>query len=274
MGQMIGSPTFQRGKVVLGLPKPGYRRPDLDDQFIRSVQNDFPVVASRQLLASEAPLQVPYLLLQSTASRLAVSAVGAEMEVAFYGEFANNYQLCREYLKRKSMAVIRGWAATTEVVPSLFGVLLTANFSFTTLGTSPVKHLLEHHLRPGIVNPSDVQDALAKIAVRVDDRYFVNAALSNFEIRQVERPLYPGQLVQVKAWEGDVVDFGISAEIDVNNRLTAFKQKTDPSVTAQEVDALLGLLDQVIESLPSFVETGQFALTKQTKKVGGAREAS
>ena len=256
------NPTFEIGKVVFGLPYPLSRRPDLDDLFIRAVRDAFPVVANRQTLAPDAPAQIPHLHLQSTASRLAVSAVGAELEARFYGDYVTDYARCREYLRSKASSVIQAWMSTGEVLPSFVGVILSANYSTQADGINPVVHLLATHMR--VNAPGDAtQDAMVRVGVRLSDRYFVTITLSNYESKLVDRPIFPGQLLQVKPWEGSIADVGISAQFDINNRLEAISQRRDPRVNAEELNSIFDVLDRTVASNRRYIEAGDFNLVGQ-----------
>jgi len=250
-------PQIQSGQVVFGLANPTARRPDIDDLFIRAVKDEFPVVANRQLLAPEAPLQIPYLVLQSTACRLAVSAVGAELEVRFYGDFTGDYIKCRAYLRAKALAVINGWAAATETVPAFVGIVLSTAFSFKDREESPVRHLIQTHLNLNIADVNLLQDALARVSLRIEDRYFFTVTLSNYAAKVVERPMFAGQVIQVKPWEGDVADIGITALIDVNNRLEAIIKRKDPRVNSDEFERILQIVDAGMNAAPAYVEGGK-----------------
>src|SRR5438105_2572491 len=98
--------TFVLARAVLELPNAASRTPDQDDRFIAAVRDDFPNVAARQLVPAGLPMSIPYLALQSTASRLAISPVGSELETRFYGEFEQDADRCIEYVTGKLLAAL------------------------------------------------------------------------------------------------------------------------------------------------------------------------
>jgi hypothetical protein len=251
----LAEPKFILARGVFELPVAAARTPDQDDRLIQALSDEFPSVAARQMLPAGLPSSLPYLALQSTASRLAISAVGSELETRFYGEYEEDAERCIEYLRRKCDAILRGWAAV-DVTPSFVGLVLTLNFSFTEQDTSPAQFIAEHHLRQQI-DPAALQDAMARISVRVDDTYFVTLAIANYELRTHERPVFSGQqLVQVRPWEGTVDDRGIELTIDINNRLALLNREGDFAVDEPALQAVFDLMNRAITSVPEeFVDT-------------------
>jgi hypothetical protein len=252
----LGTPTLQLARGVLELPHAGARTPDQDELFIQAVREDFPHVASRQLLPVGIPLNIPYLALQSTASRLAVSGVGSELETRFYGEFAADAERSIEYVTNKLLAVLRGWAAV-DAHPSFIGVVFTLNFPLDDEDETPAAFLAQHHFS-GDIPADQLQDALARVAVRVADTYFMTLAAANFESRSYERPVFPGQqLLQVRPWEGTVDASGVELTIDINNKLALINRAGDFAVDEDAVVTIMDLMRRAIASAPTtFVETG------------------
>lgn len=241
---------------MLGLRSPRRRSRDLDDLFIRAVRPEFPILVSHQQLPDEISFEVPHLLLQSTAARLALSAAGATIEVRFYGDYVESAERCIEYLRRKTLAVLDGWKSTEEY-PSFVGLIVTANYSFESLGESPVQRLLSRHVNITVA-PEHAQDVLVRVGWRVLDKYFATVTVSSYEEKTLQRPIFPGQSsLQLKPWEGDISDRGVSLAIDVNNKLSAIASRSDPVVAAADVDALTGLLATIVEMGDALVESGQ-----------------
>lgn len=197
---------------------------------------------------------IPYLALQSTASRLAISAVGSELETRFYGDYEQDVDRSIEYMSGKILGALRGWEAL-ETRPSLVGVILTLNFPFTDEEGDAAHYIAERHLRQQL-EPGALQDAVARISVRVDDLYFLTLSLSNYERREYERPVFPGQqLLQVRPWEGTIDSRGIELTIDINNKLALIDREGDFTVDSSTVTAILALMRRVIATAPEeFVE--------------------
>ena len=253
----LPQPRFVVARGVFELANPGPRTPDQDEAFIRAVQEEFPNVASRQLLPPGVPPSIPYLALQSTASRLAISPVGSELETRFYGDdYVADADRCLQYLGRKLDAILAGWLAI-ERPPSFLGVVTTLNLSFADrddLGR-PAQFILERHLRQEI-DPDNLQDAQLRLSLRAGETHFATLAVANYESRMYERPVFSGQqLLQVRPWEGRVDDTGIELTVDVNNKLALINQQGEVTVDADQLHETMALLRRIIERAPEdFVE--------------------
>jgi hypothetical protein len=220
------------------------------------------------VLPPEAPAAIPYLVLQSStgSSRVAMSPVGAEFDVRFYGDFSADRSQCFEYLRGKLGAAMSGWTAL-ELQPAFFGLVVVANFSFADMNELPGEFLVSRHTRYEVA-PEDLQDAVIRVSARVEDAYFLTLTLSNYETKTIERPVFPGMAsVNVKPWEGDVAETGLQLTVDVNNRLTAITRQEDPTVDWEVVDQVVTLVERVAASAAgTFVETGTLNLEELTRE--------
>lgn len=257
----IGAPRFVRGHAVLGLAGALPENAQLDETFIAAVASDFPNVVSRQPPLAGLPAGlVPRLVLTSSSSQLVVTATQADFEVRFYGDYMTNVRSALEYVGRKLERIRQGFEAI-EHTPTNIGVIATFNFSAMGQDERPAQHVLETHLNTE-VDPELVQDAIARIALRVRDTYFVNLGVSNYEARVWERPIMPGAPQPViKAWEGKLEDTGVELTVDINNGLEVRTKQADVDVTSQGVQAVLELLERVAKDAgPRYVETGEIAV--------------
>lgn len=252
----LSAPKIIRAHGVLGLRELRPRDGGRDIALINAVRGEFPNVLNHVSLPREAPPNLPHLTLASTSSQLAVSADQADFEVRFYGEYLNDLSRALDYVDHKLAAIFRGFQAIDSPVATI-GVIATLNFSFADREERPVDHVLRTHLRT-TVDADAVQDAVARLAVRLRDTYFLTMTLSNYEMRSLERPLMPGAThVRVRPWEGTIDDEGLELTIDINNNLEGRSQQRDPEVTLEGLRAVTALLRQVAsESGPSFAETG------------------
>jgi hypothetical protein len=257
-------PTLLAAHGLLSLrdlrPRDGGR----DEAFIAAVRPEFPNVLNRVFLSADVPPNTPHLTLASTSSQLVVSSVQADFEVRFYGEYLDDINHGLEYVERKLTAVLAGFEAIDAPI-SQIGLVATLHFPFAGIEERPVDHILRTHLR-ATVDAADVQDAVARIAVKVRDTYFVNLTLSNYETRQLERPLLPGaQMLRIRPWEGRVEDTGLELVLDVNNNLEARTRQDDPVVTVDAVRAVSSLLREVATNTgPVFAETGEISMEQLT----------
>jgi hypothetical protein len=126
---------------------------------------------------------------------------------------------------------------------------------------SAAEHILRTHLRP-IVDEESVQDAVARVAVKVRDTYFVTLTVSNYESRMMEQPMVPGmQVMRMRPWEGRPDDVGLELVLDINNKLEARVSHHRPRVTVEGVRAACRLLRKVTTSTgPTFAETGKISV--------------
>jgi hypothetical protein len=260
----LREPTFQAAHGVLQLPNPISRDPSRDEIFVAAVRDSFPNVISRQVVPPEVPLLAPHLTLSSTSSQLAVSAVQADFEVRFYGEYPADLNRCLEYVERKMLSILGGFSAL-DVVPSMVGLIGTLHFSFEGLAEEPAAHILSTHLRTD-VDPDGVQDAIARLALKVRDTYFVNMTVGNYESRVFERPMLAGvNQIRVRPWEGRVDDYGLELTLDINNNLEGRVKREDPEVTDAGVQAVVRLMREVaLTTGPSFAETGSVSIDDLT----------
>lgn len=230
-----------------------------------SVRSQFPNVLNHVALPPEAPPNAPHLTLASTSAQLALSAVQADFQVRFYGELLTDVAGAIEYVEHKLAAVFAGFQALDAPIAQI-GLIGTLNFSFADRDERPVDHILQTHLRTTVA-ADDVQDAVARVAVKLRDTYFLNLTLSNYESRSLERPILPGTtMMRVRPWEGRVTDTGLELAIDVNNNLEARTHQRDPQVTIDGLHAATGLLRNLAtESGRTFAETGELSIEQLTE---------
>jgi hypothetical protein len=230
-----------------------------------AVRSEFPHVLNHVALPPEAPPNAPHLTLASTSSQLAVSSVQADFQVRFYGDLLTDVTAAIQYVERKLTAVFAGFQALDAPIATI-GLIGTLNFSFAHRNDSPVDHILQTHLRTA-VDPNDVQDAVARVAVKLRDTYFLNLTVSNYESRSLERPILPGTtMMRVRPWEGRVTDSGLELAIDVNNNLEARARQADPEVTPDGLRAVTGLLRNIATvSGRAFAETGELSAEQLTE---------
>lgn len=249
-------PKFVAAHGVLRLPQPATRSPADDERFVAAVRGAFPNVVSRQVLPPEAPPQTPHLVMASTSSHLALSAMQADFEVRFYGDYLADIERGLEYVERKMGAVLEGYEAL-GTRPAVTGIIGTLNFSLHDTEVEPAAFIARAHLRRP-PNDAELQDVNVKVALRVDETYFVHLAASNYESRILERPMIPGVPVTIRPYEGRIDDSGIELTIDVNNNLAARLTKEDPEVTLETLASVTQLLRSACTSAgPRFAETGE-----------------
>ena len=255
------SPRYLSAHGVLSPAFPS-REPSQDERFVAVTRRAFPNIVTRQVLPPEAPPTAPHLVMASTSSQLAVSAAQADFDVRFYNEYVTDLALASEYVENKMAAVLEGYAAVA-VTPSLVGVIATVQFSFKDGEFSPpAVHVMQNHLKPAF-NENEIQDAQAKVALKVEDTFFVSLTVSNYESRSIERPVLPGiGLVRMRPWEGRLDDYGVQLSIDINNNLDARVNERDPEVTDDTVKTITRLLREVASSVgPEFAESGEVSIS-------------
>lgn len=165
------------------------------------------------------------------------------------------------------MRVIRAGYEVLGQAPAMVGLIATLHFSGEELdGLTPARHILNNLLTTDVEPEDAVQDAVARIAVRLRDTYFVTLALSNYEERSLERPILPGMgPIRIRPWEGRVADVGLELVIDINNNLEAQTQREDPVVTDEGIGAVTSLLREVaLTTGAQFAETGRVSVKALT----------
>jgi hypothetical protein len=248
--------NFAVAHAVLGFAAALSREPAETEQLTAELRSGFPNLIARPLLPPEAPLQTPHLTVASTSAQLAISAIQADFEVRFYGDYLNDLDKSLEYVERKVQAVHAALRAR-GITPSMIGIVGTFNFSFGLDGLAPADHILATQLNVS-VDPGVVQEAVARIAVKVRDTYFVSMTLSNVEQRVFERPLMPNVTnLWVKPWEGQIRDRALALTLDINNVLEGRQLGRDPVVTEEGIGAVIRMLREVAHtSGPLFAESG------------------
>jgi hypothetical protein len=262
----LPDPRLSAVQSVLQFSGPAGREPARDEAIVQGVKSEFPNVVLRQYLPPDAPAIAPHLVLSSTSSQLAVSAVAAQFQVQFYGDYLGDVELGIEYVERKLSAVLAGLRAA-EIEPATVGVVAAMHFPFSVGEEQAViDHILGTHLREA-VDPSQVQDAVARVAVRIRDTYFVTLTIKNYETRIVERPIFPGMAtVSVRPWEGRVEEVGIELGIDINNNLEARTTGT-AVVTDAGIEAMSGLLRELaVSSGPRWADTADLDIAALTER--------
>jgi hypothetical protein len=255
----LPSPRIVNAQAVLGLPVLLPLAPDIDEILVKELRSEFPNIVLRQPPLMGAQNDGPRLILTSTSSQLVISASQAEFEVRFYGDYSSRSDLCLSYVQKKLEAIRNALAALDLRPPALIGVVMFAQFSFKGFEVSPIEHLLSTHLRVD-VDPATVGDTVARVAVKVRDKYFATFRVADYEVRTIQRPVMPNQPqpMLVKAWEGSLEDYGVSLTIDINNALESRNLGGDPTVSEAGVSAILELLSQsLLTAGPKFVATGE-----------------
>src|SRR5262245_27342092 len=97
--------TFEMAHAVLQFPSM-VRDPARDEAFIAAVADQFPNVISRQALPAETPPVTPHLVLASSSSQLAISAIQADFEVRFYGEYITEVERGLDYVEQKLTSIL------------------------------------------------------------------------------------------------------------------------------------------------------------------------
>lgn len=257
----LPSPEFVRVHGLLQFPTLLPPDPGRDERLIAALAKAFPYVVARQYLPAGSPANTPHLVLTSSSSQLAISAVQADFEVRFYGPYTGDVERCLGYVADK-LSTLRQALAELGVDAVTLGIVATVNLPFAAEETeTPSGYILRQHLAVG-VDPLRVQDASLRIAVRVRDVYFVTLSLSNYESRVIERPMLPGpQAVRVRSGEGRLLSEGLELTVDVNNNLEVRMTEQDPIVSEQGLKASLRLVGEVVrgEGL-RFAETGQVSV--------------
>jgi len=261
----FGDPKFLGIQGILELATIG-RDQARDDRFISAVSPEFRNVQNRQILNQDAPLQAPHLILASQSAQLSLSAVQANFQVQFYGEYIDDIGRGLDYAERKLLAVFRALEAIDAGVTSI-GVI--AKFNFPRGGDEtegPASQVLGTLTKIDI-DPSHLEDAQVRVALKVRDTYFVHLNVENYELRQYEQPIQPGvQNIRVRPWLGTSQEKGIDLTVDINNKLEARVKQGDPEVTSDGVSAVVGMLRHVATtSGPKFAETGEISVASLTE---------
>jgi hypothetical protein len=214
-----------------------------DEKFIAAVRDEFPNVLQRTVLPPEVPLGTPHLVLASSSSQLAFSATQIDFEVRFYGDLVEDVEQALEYVERKLSSILRGVTAI-EGSPVILGLIGTVHIPFRSTESSPAEHILHTHLKTE-VDPALIQDAMARLAVKVRDTYFVTVTLSNYELRSwTSPPIMPGSMVpiRVRPWDGHVDEVGLELTVDINNNLEGYRTQSDPEVTPEGIRSTMSIL--------------------------------
>jgi hypothetical protein len=257
----LSDPVFESARVVFRLPHASLRRPDEDDRFIQAVRGAFPILATRQALPMD--VNAPYIQLQSTASRLALSSGGSEFGVNFYADFGQDIARCFAYVRDKTIATLRGWEAV-GVPPTFVGIICVLNYPFGQDKAEPAAYLLSRHTKYD-VDAALVQDAFVRVALKIEEHYYLSLGLAVYERRAIERAVVLGQQVQVKPWEGEVDVTGIELTVDVNDRLYALANREEPTVDDAEVEAVLGLAEAAVARAgSSYIESARLDVDELT----------
>jgi hypothetical protein len=259
----LPSPRFVHAHGVLSLPVGRVLDSARTEFFSRAVRGEFPNLLTHQVLPQDAPPNTPHLVLASSSSQLAVSAAQADFQVRFYGDYLDDVARGLEYVDRKMQAIRAGYEAA-GLPPALVGLIATFHFSGEDFeGLSAAEHIQQHLLRTEIDTQDAIQDAMAKVALRVRDSYFVNLQVTNYEERRLERPVFPGMgPIRVRPWEGTVEDIGLELTIDINNNLEARTKREDPVVTEDGIRAVTQLLRETGTTTgPEFAESGRVSVS-------------
>lgn len=259
----LPAPRIVSAHGVVGLPRALPISPEVDEQLVAALRRAFPNVVLRQPPLLGAPAtEGPRLILTSTSAQLLITAAQADFEVRFYGDFESDQERALAYVSDKLEAVRAAFQAV-GLTPASIGCVLLAQFSFAGLDISPVEHILATHLRLQI-DPDELEDTIARVGVKVRDKYFVSLRVANFEARVIQRPVMPGDFqpqIVVKPWEGELKDYGIGLTIDINNTLEMKMLRADPEITQAGVRTVMDLTARCLTTAgPEFVSEGTLSV--------------
>jgi hypothetical protein len=264
----LADPKFLGVQGILELAEIG-RDQARDDKFITAVSPEFRNIQNRQILNQDAPLQAPHLVLASQSSQLSLSAIQADFQVQFYGEYLTDIGRGLDYAERKLLAVFNALEAVGAGTTSIG---LVAKFHFAhrdeDIETAPEQVL--NTLTKVQVDAADLEDAQVRVALKVRDTYFVHLNVANYELRQFEQPIRPGmQNMRLRPWLGRVEETGVDLTVDINNKLEGRIKKADPEITSDGVTAVVGMLKHIATTCgPKFAESGEISVASLVESSG------
>jgi hypothetical protein len=231
--------------LTVPVDEPVLRNDEVKQQLAASLSAEFQARGD-VVLPDGAPDEAPYLLLHGRASQIAFSRVQADYEIEFYDVYQSSVNLCREFVAEKMEALLRAWTRV-GAHPVWEGLVLTLRASTLGQDESPIRHMLETHLRPDLADDA-LHDVNLQLGLRLQEQYFVTLRIGKYEARRVQRQVAPGTPVgPIRPWEGEVADEGFELTVDINNRLGALIEKKHTRVDEGSLRALNDLAWQLVE---------------------------
>lgn len=240
---------YTTAHTVLNVPvdEPTPRTEDVTQRLVAALHGQFDARAE-QALPDEAPAEVPYLILPGRSSQIAFSQIQADIEIEFHDAYTTKAELCRALVAEKMALLLRAWESV-GARPVWQGLVVTLRASTMDQPESPVRHMLETHLRPEL-DCDALHDARLQFGLRLQDRYFVTLAIGHYEARVIQRQVAGGGPVgPIRPWEGDISDEGLELTVDINNRYGALVEKKHTRVTAENLRAMNNLAWRLVEQV-------------------------
>lgn len=235
---------FESTRVILEFPKTEIY--DKIDFLKNSLSPGFPRDFVNTGVPPTKSPRIPRLILRSKSSQVQISNAHVEFGVNYFGNFADDYSLCEQYTKNKIKYITDAFIGNICPYFDFLAIVNSLRLSFGGLSGSPIPYLYDtfFKLQTGIEN---IQDLEFRLALKKDNKFFVNYTLKNYETREVKiTPPPGGGYVPIKPFEGEVVDRGVNIILDINTKL-ALQEKQVAEYSAQDIDKLFVIMKTQLE---------------------------
>lgn len=188
-------------------------------------------------------------IFRSTSSDLVVVPSRAILNVEYFGNYIQDYDLCERYTKQKLLSTFRGIVNVLKKPIRFLAMITHAKISFNGLNIETISFITDRFVK---VNQkrNKIVDLALRFAYVHDEKYFVNYQISSYWTRGLSQKVKEAKdLPMVGLHELQLIDEGIKIIHDVNTKYDAFRQLSDYS--DQDFEDFLKVAKESQMNIPS-----------------------
>ena len=165
-------------------------------------------------IPDEFAAEAPRIILNSKNghSQVSFSQISVDFTVNFDSDFKNDFDLTKEYILKR-IDILKRLLREIDISNYYFGGI-TYNVHLDTQGSSNTGYI-KKILGNSAEKENNIYEAMQKIAVVVEDKYFINQQISTYKEYQRNGNVIPNL---INFLNSKLVEEGVNLSLDINNR--------------------------------------------------------
>ena len=218
-------------------PEPSIRKSIFDlEESLRGYQKPFNLIP----VPDDAPFEFPRITANSTNghSTLILSAMNAQIQVAYDGEYSENYSKCLAYSKEKALELFDSLKKIVKTQIQFSGI--TVQVDFPEIAEADLAEYISSRYMK-ISSELDLDDAAVKLVYKINSRYYLN-----LEIKK--DLLFVGGLQQGALPDATDLENAqpiLSLALDVNDRY-AFNHDRSHECSSEDIAAIYDIAEDYL----------------------------